>query len=738
MRRANSCAQWVTPAPGERSNRSQSNEWFMCRATLDVAAPDAASARIAVDSKYWLYVNGQIVVREGGLKRGPTPDSSYVDRVDLSPYIKRGQNSVAVLLWYFGRDGFSHRDSGLPGLYFDVDPGSAVGKWRIKRHPAYFDAGYTRDAYRLSENSVGFDARYDLPEWHQPEFDDSLWPDGVESGSEGDAPWGILEPREFGQWRWSELLEYESIEESPAADGTRVYECRLPRNIHFVPYLEADCPNGVRVDVMPLNDQNRIGSSFITSAGTRTYEGLGWLSGERVVYRVSADAVVKRLGYRETAFPSAAEGSFECSDTDLNTLWHKARQTLIVTIRDTFMDCPCRERAQWPGDLVIEMGQIPYCLDAQADLLSRKALREMLRWQRDDGTIYGPVPAGNWDMELPSQMLSVLSRYGIWDYYLATGDRRTLEELYQPAMRYLDVWDVDDSGLVRYRPGARGAAPNNDSGRITKIWDWIDWGRNIDSDAALNGWYLLALDGVRMMAEELDQRDDAEALLTQKQRLSGAVNRYMWDSDAAAYRTHGFEHDPDDRAQALMVLSGAAEPARIDGVRASLARVFQASPYMEKYVLEALFAMGDANGAIDRMLKRYGPMIHDSVSTLGEHWLLPGNQRRGSMNHAWSGGPLTLLSSCVAGLTPSGPGWRGIRVAPQPGHLESVSASVRTPAGAVSVRIERLGDECIVVTTIPTGTSAEIDLRAIDPSVEVAEVGAGTHRFTVRSIGTQQ
>jgi hypothetical protein len=28
-----------------------------------------AMTKIAVDSKYWLWVNGQLVVREGGLKR---------------------------------------------------------------------------------------------------------------------------------------------------------------------------------------------------------------------------------------------------------------------------------------------------------------------------------------------------------------------------------------------------------------------------------------------------------------------------------------------------------------------------------------------------------------------------------------------------------------------------------------------------------------------------------------------
>ena len=35
--------------------------------------------KIAADSKYWLWINGELVVREGGLKRGPNPKDTYCD-----------------------------------------------------------------------------------------------------------------------------------------------------------------------------------------------------------------------------------------------------------------------------------------------------------------------------------------------------------------------------------------------------------------------------------------------------------------------------------------------------------------------------------------------------------------------------------------------------------------------------------------------------------------------------------
>ena len=53
--------------------------------------PEKAVAQIAVDSKYWLWINGQLAVFEGGVKRGPTPKDTYYDEVDLAPFLQKGK-----------------------------------------------------------------------------------------------------------------------------------------------------------------------------------------------------------------------------------------------------------------------------------------------------------------------------------------------------------------------------------------------------------------------------------------------------------------------------------------------------------------------------------------------------------------------------------------------------------------------------------------------------------------------
>ena len=69
-------------------------------------------------------MNGQLVVFEGQLKRGPTPTDTYYECAELAPYLRPGKNAIAVLVWYFGRQGMSHKDSGKAGLLFEARLGS--------------------------------------------------------------------------------------------------------------------------------------------------------------------------------------------------------------------------------------------------------------------------------------------------------------------------------------------------------------------------------------------------------------------------------------------------------------------------------------------------------------------------------------------------------------------------------------------------------------------------------------
>lgn len=128
----------------------------------------------------------------GQLKRGPTPKDTYFDRVDLTKYLRKGDNTIAVLVWYFGKDGFSHKSSGQAGLVFDAEingqPFLSGPDWKARRHPSYENTGEPHPNFRLSEPNICFDARKDMADWQSAAFDDSSWPAAVVFGKPPCAP----------------------------------------------------------------------------------------------------------------------------------------------------------------------------------------------------------------------------------------------------------------------------------------------------------------------------------------------------------------------------------------------------------------------------------------------------------------------------------------------------------------------------------------------------------------------
>ena len=84
----------------------------------------------------------------------------------------------------------------------------------------------------------------------------------------------------------------------------------------------------------------------------------------------------------------------------------------------------------------------------------------------------------------------------------------------------------------------------------------------------------------------------------------------------------------------------------------------------------------------------------------------PGSHARSDC-HAWGSHPIYHLLTGVAGMRPASPGFGSLEVAPQPGGLKQVSASMPTPRGIASVAL-RFGDGGVSGTVdVPQGLPAK-------------------------------
>jgi hypothetical protein len=675
-------AHWIGPAA------SYTNLWLCYRKGFSLPAqPASAIGRIAADSKYWLWVNGEIAVREGELRRDPNPVDTWYDEVDLAPFLQPGSNTIAILQWHFGKTGFSHTNSGSAGLIFEMNADGTVVKsdtsWRMITNTAFqLATTVPQPNFRISESSLRYDARLDLGAWTNQNFDDSGWSSPLDLGAAGVSPWGKLWLRPLPFWQELPLQDFAST--NATGSNPAVWTCYLPYNEQFTPWLDVTSSTaGLIISIVPDTVTNTAspGHEYVTRAGRQSFEFPAWISGHYVQFSVPAGVTVYGLKYRPHLANTQRLGSFTSDDPFFTTLWNKAANTLGVNMMDTWGET--RERANWIGDTSLILGQVPYAYDPMAELISRRSLLNLIRWQRPDNTMFAPAPANN--KELPVQVLAAIGDYGVMRYYRDTGDLALLQQCYPAIKTYLlSVWQTNSLSLVVHRVGQ---------------WDWEDWGDNIDPPLLDNAWYLLALDAAAQMAPLVGQPLDAASFLSRAQGIRNQFNASFWTS--SGYRSSTYTGDTDERGNAMAVLAGLTTPAQSSTLRTVLINEQHCSPYMEKYVLEALFALGYPDDALARMRSRYAAMVAASATTLWE--LFPAT---GGFNHGWSGGPLTLLDEDVAGLTPTSPAFETFDVRPALGTtLSRADASVPSPFGLISISAARDISNYRLSVRVPPGCS---------------------------------
>ena len=693
-------ANWIW-----QSADGPSNTWMCFRKTVTLAsAPSTAYARIAADSKYWLWINGKLVIFEGQLKRNPDPRNTYYDSVNLASCLTAGSNTIAAQVWYWGKEGFGHHSSGKGGFLFDADLGGVAvrsdNSWKAKVQSAYQNStSGGQPNFRLSEFNVRFDARNDnISGWQQPEYNDANWSAATAKGVPPAAPWNTLIKRPFPQFKTGLLTNYTNAASLPAAGNGGAINAKLPYDAHVSAYLRISTPTAGQIiniqtdmyDSMYLfGDGPSLRAEYITKAGTQEFEVLMWVSGNMVRYTIPAGITIESLQYREIGYPAEFTGQFTCSDPFYNSLWQKATRTLYVCMHDDFMDCPDRERGVWWGDICNQLGEVFYTLDTNAHGCIRKDIGVLTGWQRADNTLFAP-PSTAWTQELPIQVLASVGWYGFWTYFWNTNDSATIRAAYPAVRKYLNVWTMGSNGLVVHRDGG---------------WNWGDWGDNIDMTVLENAWYYLALKAAIPMGAMSGSAGDTAAYRTRMNSIAAKFTSSFWNASGQYFMSSSVT-SPDDRANAMAVLSGLAQPQHYAGLRTVLTQRTYASPWMEKYVLEALCKINADSLALARMKNRYAAMVNANYTTLWEVW---SGLKDGTINHGWNA-PNTVLSQYIAGMSPTTAGWSSYSVLPQMANLTAISGVVPSIKGNITFSDSLSVSQFVMNLVSPSGTRALVGI----------------------------
>jgi hypothetical protein len=295
--------------------------------------------------------------------------------------LQKGNNTIAVLMWYWGRDGFCHKNSGKAGLLAKLllhdQEISSDESWKTKVHPAYEESLPPYPNPRLPEYNIHFDARKDITGWEQNNYDDAVWNNAKVSGTYPCAPWNTLIERPIPNWYDSGIVPYDSVTYITTEPDKIIIRAKLPRNISITPYIKLKSAEGNFIDIRTDNykggSEYNVRAEYVTKNGEQEFEAYNYVNGHSVIYTLPKGIEVVEVGYRETRYNTQYLGNFECSDNFYNKLWIKALNTMNLNMRDAIQDAD-RERSQWWGDAVIVSGEIFYSCDSNGTKLINKAI----------------------------------------------------------------------------------------------------------------------------------------------------------------------------------------------------------------------------------------------------------------------------------------------------------------------------------------------------------------------------
>lgn len=453
--------------------------------------------------------------------------------------------------------------------------------------------------------------------------------------------------------------------------------CQMPYNCHFQPWIKLKSTEG---KIISLNSSNPLvlyltkTETYTTISGEQAYEATNWISGEGAIYTIPAGVTVQAVQYRETGYDTKFAGSFQCNDDDYNILWKKGARTAYLCMRDHFYDCPDRERVGFWGDGTPELNQCFYAFDTASHQLCKSLVLRQL-----DAEFY------------PGQQLEFLGEYGLWFYYMHTGDLQSIATVYDSTKNFL---------FNTYKFGKKN--------------QWFDWGKDIKDVAVMENCFMyIDLTTLKKMAVLTGHAPDTIAINTKLENIESTFNKTYWQGN---YYMSSQVSTPDDRANAMAVNAGLAEPSKWDAIYQNvLTKYTNSSCFFDRWVFEALCKMGKQDYALLRMYNRYKTMIPASFTTLWEHydrwWASRINafDDASSLNHGWNP-PVLLLSQDIAGVAPEEAGWSAYHVFPKEAFLKSIQVTVPSIKGDIKVDIKKTHTDYSIKLNSPLNTKAIIGI----------------------------
>jgi len=673
-----------------------------------------------------LSLNG---IRVDDTVLGP-PFTDYSKRiiyrtVDVTKLLAEGTNVLGAVLGngFFSPPGwgFAARNGGhgQPGLLAQLEVEFKDGS----RQTIASDQSWKWDRSEIVNNDVwggGYAENRTLaqPGWDKPGFNDARWRavGVVESlGGKLSAPMGPP-ARVLGQLK-----------------PTRVEGDTAFFDVYSAGWPQVTVEQGKAGQVIEVQDFSRQPPSRFTLAkdGPAVLEPrFIWGSGPlKVQVKGLAEPLrAEQICIQRVAADLRSTGSFHCSNPFLNQVHEAVLRTHRNYDLEQPMD-PMREKQGWTQDAQGFFNTAVYLTDVEG--LYRKWWWDMADNQQPNGLVGSVVPVirrlvNDWNNPWWSGVLVWLP----WQHYLYYGDRRLLEQAYEPMRKYVDFLDhlASIGGGVKaldYSPDSKFFLNPEAAKERILVWsgagDWMQPGADRPPANFLNmaAWYHYAKI-VSQTATMLGKPEEATRYAAMAEEVRQRTNAKFLNSQTGLY-------GPNAKCQAAQVLALGVglvpDPVRplthqrlLEAIHAQKdhhACGFVTLPYLFQILTETC-----ESAAANRIVNKddfpsWKTLIHDGV--LFEDW------KGGHAQMPSCGGSIgRWLYEAVLGIRPdpSGPGFKRFILAPQPDRpsgLTSAEGWYDCLYGRIVSKWKIEADKLDLEMTVPVNTVATVRIPTSKP-----------------------
>ncbi len=380
--------------------------------------------------------------------------------------------------------------------------------------------------------------------------------------------------------------------------------------------------------------------------------------------------------------PVEYRGTFKCSDPELNKIWDVGAYTMHLTTREFFIDGIKRDRWVWSGDAV-QSYLMNYYLFFDSPTVKRTT--RLLRGK-------DPVTA-----HINTIMDYTLYWFiGIYDYYLYTGDKEFVKEIY-PKMQTLMDYVLSRTNMDGMLEG------------MTGDWVFVDWADfPMSKQGALSFEQVLlckSLETMKLCADIVGDKMDAQFYGELASDLKGKLIPTFWDDERKAL-VHNVENgrksDQVNKFANMFAINFGYfdEPTTetvMENVMLNPDVPAITTPYMRFYELESLCDQGLQKRVLSEMKDYWGGMLREGATSFWEkynpedsgtqHLSMYGRPYGKSLCHAWGASPIYLIGRYFLGVEPVKPGYEEFSITPNLGGLKWMEGTVPTPNGEISLYV---------------------------------------------------